>query len=299
MNFHPRIPSLVRYGLVLTAALFLGACTSREKQAQALVASGQEKWAKNDPAGALADYNHAIDLKPDAFLAYFYRAELKMYKGDLPGSIADCGKAIQSNPGFVQAIIARGDVKNIKGDLPGALADYSAAIAVKTPAIIPELPPPSLPYAFFRRGVVKQIQGDFNGAIDDYARSDKPAPPTPGGDLPALYRHVLFSRLGREPGDIAQTATGWKDEWLKDIALFLDGKMNEADFLAAAEKGDPNALGDRECQSTYFAGEVHLINRDLVGAQRLFNSCVATEGTQADEREFARAELLRLSAPIN
>ena len=298
MKFHLNSSFLVRYWLVLATALFLGACTSKEKQAQALVASGQAKWNQNDPAGALADYNHAIEIKPDDFLAYFYRAELKMYKGDLPGSIADCGKAVQANPGFVQAIIARGDVKNLKGDLPGAQADYTAAINVKTPAVIPELPPASLPYAYLRRGVVRQIQGDFNGALDDYAKADKPAPLSPGGDLPALYRHVLFRRLGREPGDISQTAAGWKDEWLKDIALFLDGKMAEADFLVAAEKGDPATLGDRECQSTYFAAEVHMINRDLVGAQRLFNSSVATEGTQADEREFSRAELSHLGAPI-
>ncbi len=298
MNFHPTVSFFIRFGLVWASVLFLEACTSKEKQAQALVASGQAKWARNDPAGALADYNQAIDLKPDDFLAFFFRAELKMYKGDLPGSISDCGKAIQANPGFVQAMIARGDVKNLKGDLPGALADYSAAIAIKTPAAIPELPPPSFTYAYFRRGVVKQIQGDFNGALDDYAKADKPVPLSPGGDLPALYRHVLFRRLGREPGDIAQTAAAWKDEWLKDIALYLDGKMSEPDFLAAAEKGDQGTLGDRECQSTFFAGEVHLINRDLAGAQRLFNSSVATEGTQADEREFARAELSHLNAPI-
>jgi len=75
--------------------------------------------------------------------------------------------------------------------------------------------------------------------------------------------------------------------------------MTEADFFAAAESGDPAGLGDRECQSTYFAGEIHLLNHDLLGAQHLFSSSVATEGTQGDERELARAELLRLSGPKN
>jgi len=285
--------------MILAAALCLAACTSKEQQAKALVDSGQVKWRNNDPAGALADYNKAIEIKPDSFLPYFYRAELKMYKGDLPGSIADCGKSIQYNPGFVQAIVARADVKNIKGDLPGALEDYSAAIAVQSPAVVAGLPPPSLAYAYFRRGVVKQIQGNFNGALEDYSQSEKRTTASPAGNLPALYRHVLFRRLGREPGDIAQTAAGWKDEWLQDIAQFLSGKMKEADFLAAAEKGNPATIGDRECQSTYFAGEVDLINHDLVGAQRMFNSSVATEGTQADEREFSRAELLGLNPPSN
>ncbi len=299
MKSTSKITSLVRFGLIFLAVVLLGACTSKEQQAKALVASGQEKWSKNDPAGALADYNQAIEIKPDSFLAYFYRAELKMYKGDLPGSIADCSKAIQYQPGFVQAMVARADVKNIKGDLPGALEDYSAAIAVNTPTVVADLPPPNPAYAYFRRGVVKQIQGNFNGALEDYVQSEKRTTPSPAGDLPALYRHVLFRRLGREPGDLAQVAAGWKDEWLKDVALFLDGKLKEADFLAAAEKGNPATVGDRECQSTYFAGEVDLINHDLMGAQHMFNSSVATEGTQADEREFSRAELLGLNPPSN
>src|SRR5271170_6283914 len=49
--------------------------------------------AKGDLDGALADYNHAIELDPKNAVAYDDRGLLKQNKGDNDGALADYNKA--------------------------------------------------------------------------------------------------------------------------------------------------------------------------------------------------------------
>jgi Flp pilus assembly protein TadD len=48
--------------------------------------------------GAIADYNHAIELDPKSGLAYNNRGVVKKIKGDLNGAIADHNQALELEP---------------------------------------------------------------------------------------------------------------------------------------------------------------------------------------------------------
>jgi len=56
------------------------------------------KRARGDLDGALADYNRAIELKPDMAAAYNNRAEIKRAKADLEGALADFSRPLNLNP---------------------------------------------------------------------------------------------------------------------------------------------------------------------------------------------------------
>ncbi|MDJ0582208.1 tetratricopeptide repeat protein [Crocosphaera sp.] len=57
--------------------------------------SGYSKGESGDNQGAIADYNQAINLKPDYSLAYYNRGVDKDNLGDKQGAIAEYNKAAQ------------------------------------------------------------------------------------------------------------------------------------------------------------------------------------------------------------
>ena len=76
-----------------------------------------EAWRsepKGDLDGALADFNKAIELKPDYVNAYDARGNVRSKKGDLDGALADYNKAIGLNPTNFNAYDNRGNVKQKK-----------------------------------------------------------------------------------------------------------------------------------------------------------------------------------------
>ncbi|GHU09492.1 lipoprotein [Spirochaetia bacterium] len=64
---------------------------------------------------SLAEFNRAIGLNPDNFLAYIYRAGLRDEAGDFDGAEQDYEKIIQLNPGYYFAFEGLGIHKMRKG----------------------------------------------------------------------------------------------------------------------------------------------------------------------------------------
>jgi tetratricopeptide (TPR) repeat protein len=63
---------------------------------------------------------------------YYYRtASVKLDRGDYSGAEANYNKAIQRKPDYVEAYIGRGGAKYKQGDPAGALADYHKAVELK------------------------------------------------------------------------------------------------------------------------------------------------------------------------
>ena len=73
--------------------------------------SGIEKFAHQDYIGAIADFNNAIELKPDNALCYRMRGNSKRNLEDYRGAIADYNKSIELTPDDADTFSERGQAK--------------------------------------------------------------------------------------------------------------------------------------------------------------------------------------------
>jgi tetratricopeptide (TPR) repeat protein len=127
------------------------------------IASAGQKNDREDYQGALADYNRAIQLKPNYAIAYNYRGQLKARKlNDKQGALADFNRAIQINTNYADAYQARAELKSSIQDLQGALADYNRVIQLSPTSEEAYLNRASLKYWDFK---------DYRGALADYNRA--------------------------------------------------------------------------------------------------------------------------------
>jgi len=134
---------------------------SREKQALAYVASGNKKGEAGDHSGAIADFNRAIELKPDFANAYNGRGVYRAQSGDYKGAIEDYTKAISLDPKYAKAYYNRGNARSNLSDNRGAIEDYTKAISLD----------PKYAYAYTNRGIARRNLNDNRGAIEDYTKA--------------------------------------------------------------------------------------------------------------------------------
>jgi len=127
---------------------------------------GDEKRESGDYRSAIADYDQAIQLKPDYADAYYNRGIAKSDLGDYQGAIIDYNQVIQLKPDYADAYYNRGNTKDDLGDKQGAIADYNQAIKIE----------PDFVYAYFVRGIAKKNLEDYQGAIADYTQAIKLKP---------------------------------------------------------------------------------------------------------------------------
>lgn len=111
--------------------LILSGKLKNDDLAHAYYRRGSRKDDLGDEAGAIADFDQAIKLKPDYARAYNNRGIAKGKKGDLDGAIADFSKAIKLDPSSDKAYRNRGYAKKLKGDKKGSEADYARARALE------------------------------------------------------------------------------------------------------------------------------------------------------------------------
>ena len=129
-------------------------------EAAAHVSSGIEKQKTGDYDGAIADFDHAIEIDPQNVGAFVNRAICKQAKDDHLGAIADWDRALELKPDDGGWYVNRGIVKETIADYDGALADYNRAVEAE----------PDYEVAYIARAYIKANQGDYEGAIADYDR---------------------------------------------------------------------------------------------------------------------------------
>ena len=86
--------------------------------------SGIAKFQRGDFAGAIADYDRAIELDPKFVDAYNERAGVKEIGGDLIGALADCSRAIEINPNYSLAYSHRACIYYELRDFRAAAHDF-------------------------------------------------------------------------------------------------------------------------------------------------------------------------------
>src|SRR6185436_6206320 len=140
----------------------------RTDSAKKYVKHGLERFAKNDIAGAIADYDRAISVDPKLADAYLNRGKAKRAAGDLDGAIADYEvmadldlSMAMNNRDITQAYLNRGYIRSNHMDLDGALADFDIALQLD----------PNDADAFLNRRRAFLIVGKANFAIADLDKS--------------------------------------------------------------------------------------------------------------------------------
>ena len=130
---------------------------------------------------AIADYNKAIELKPDLAEAYSNRGVAKSKLGHVEEAIADFDKAIELEPGYTAAYNNRGNAKSKLGHVEEAIADFDKAIELKS----------DLTEAYNNRGNAKSKLGHVEEAIADYNKAIELKP-----DLAGAYSNRGNAKSG-------------------------------------------------------------------------------------------------------
>ena len=144
----------------LLALLLLSSAAEAQtsRSAETYLKRGNERFARGEIKGAIADFGIAISFQPDLAIAYCNRGIARWTVGDVDGAAADLDSAIQLAPRLAEAYNARGCVRRSKGDYVAAIADFTRAIEIC----------PGYPAAYYNRGNARLAQGDFAGAISEY-----------------------------------------------------------------------------------------------------------------------------------
>ena len=145
---------------------------------------GVAKAALGQHFVAISDYDKAIQLKPDYANAYNNRGVAKADLGQHFVAISDYDKAIQLKPDYANAYNNRGVAKADLGQHFAAISDYDKAIQLK----------PDKADAYYNRGVAKAALGQHFAAISDYDKAIRLKP----DDADAYYnRGVAKADLGQ------------------------------------------------------------------------------------------------------
>jgi len=250
------------------------------------------KGAKGDLDGAIADYDQDILIEPTDFNAFHNRGHLKQKKGDLNGALADLNQAVTlgMHDGYVYR--QRADIKKALGDLDGAIADYDQVVTLDSKDHSPFV---NLDEVYINRGNVKLTKRDLAGAIDDYNQAIR----LHTEDTQGAYFSIWAAQklLGKKEDADSQLSSemaksaGFTWFWPSIVSKFLQGGMNEADFISAAAATDARKDEIQHCQAWYYAGIKRLLAGDKSHASDDFRKCLATN--QKDENAYflAQAEL--------
>ena len=131
--------------------------------AETYFSRGNVKYDLGDYAGAIADFDIVIRLKPDHAQAYSNRGLTKAKLGQYVAAIADYNIAIRLKPDDTGAYFQRAHVNAILGKYFAVISDYDMAIRFK----------PDYAEAYFLRGNTKFLLRQYSASITDYDKAVK------------------------------------------------------------------------------------------------------------------------------
>jgi lipoprotein NlpI len=222
--------------------------------ASAYTQRGNLKQMKGDLDGALADFNKAIEIKPDFTEVYCVRGYVKQCEGDLDGAFADYNKVIEMNPRLAYAYFSRGLLNYNSHKFTDAMADFNKSRELGLDAQQQD-------YSSFYIWLIQARLGEQDTATKE------------------LQTYLDNRKIGTP------------DDWPSKVASFLAGQLSEPDFFKAAENSDQQTNNGQHCEAYFYAGSKRLVEGDKITATDYFNKCLATELKSFEEYGSAAAEL--------
>ncbi|HEY5297027.1 MAG TPA: tetratricopeptide repeat protein [Verrucomicrobiae bacterium] len=233
--------------------------------ASAYAQRGVLELKNGDLDGALADFNKAIEVKPDFTEVYCARGYVKQCEGDLDGAMADCNKVIEMNPKLALVYSVRGLINYNLHKFTDALADFRKSCELSSDVRIQD---GSYSYIWLIRARV--------------------------GEQDAATKELQVYLNNRK--------TGTSDDCSSKVCPFLTGQLSEPDFFKAAENTDnqtnqeqaSETVPEQHCEVYFYAGSKRLIEGDKTAATDYFKKCLATECKEVGEYNSAAVELKSL-----
>lgn len=216
-----------------------------EEQARALVRRGLAAFARGEPGAALADYQEASRLVPDANLPYRYAAEALVSLGRYEEAIASYEKYLAIRPDVSDADSVRARIAEVKKKMSGevsirsrpagalVLVDDAEEPAGKTP--VASLVLPRGPHTFLLRldghrdvRLQARLEGGTQVALEaDLAPSPAPAPAEPARPRSTWTRRSTGLVVGGIGAAVLGTGFVLDATWVgARVDAFEDARMN-------------------------------------------------------------------------
>ncbi len=148
------------------------------------ITSGDNKMSSKDYAGALLDYNSAIQLNSDSIQPYLKRAECNILLKKYDKAIADYNKAFKIKADTVQIIFLRGLAYNAASNFKLAFDDFSAVIRLS----------PNYYEAYMQRAIACEGMENYRSATYDYSEAIRIKPK----DGQAYYKRGLANQDAKD-----------------------------------------------------------------------------------------------------
>jgi lipoprotein NlpI len=206
--------------------------------------------------------------------------------GDVEGAFADLNRAVALDPRNRFVFSSRARAKRDTGDFAGAIEDFGRAIRLD----------PDSGFLWRQRANTQFAAGEFRAAITDLERAMQLA--TEVEPYERFWDFVFRVRIGEPAGRdaIEAIARNNKDPWIRSLAGFLNGEIDEARLFAIADEASGRKQAEQQCEAYCYAAILR-VARGESGARELFEKCLALGITDFYEHTFAMGELARIDQP--
>jgi tetratricopeptide (TPR) repeat protein len=229
--------------------------------AEAYSNRGNAYNAKGGFDRAIQDLDKAIQLNPDIARSYYNRGNAYYGKGAYDRAIEDYDQASRLEPDFAIVYYSRGRAYTGKGDFIRAAQDFDHAI---------RLNPDDDDVDFsWDRGLAHFGLARFREAADDLARYVSAKPENAYAILWLYLARQRVNNGGAEELDVQAKALDLA-QWPVPIIRYFQGIISAEALLQASADPDPSTAKGRECEATYFIGEIDLIAGRAVQAKTRF-----------------------------
>lgn len=221
------------------------AVSLRSDYAQAYYNRARTYALKQDEERAVADYDKAISSQPTYEDAYVNRAVLKFSRRDIKGALADLDTAIRLDPRDVAALSNRASVNLAMEKYSEALRDFDRALTLE----------PGNAATYLGRGRAHLFSGAVADSIEDFKTAVRLRPSNP---YPVIWLHIARVHKGEsDREEFAENAKNVKREpWPGAMLDMYLGLLDAGQVKAAAQQGVNREKSKRDCEATFFLGEL-------------------------------------------